>query len=96
MEKYIFRGTFDWIVCGVVCGAGDGIVMRARGPGLSTQFPHLMLIITQPIGTVEEVNNKHGPSITVPSVGGDQDQGNAPNISVGDREPSHQVFTQHQ
>ena len=72
------------------------IVMMARGPGLSTQFPHLMLIITQPIGTVEEVNNKHGPSITVPSVGGDQDQGNAPNISVGDQEPSHQLFTQHQ
>ena len=36
VEKYIFRGTFDWIVCGVVCGAGDGIIMRARGPGLST------------------------------------------------------------
>ena len=30
--------------------------MMARGPGLSTQFPHLMLNITQPIGTVEEVN----------------------------------------
>ena len=43
-------------------GAGDGIVMMARGPSLSTQFLHLMLIITQPIGTVEEVNNKHGPS----------------------------------
>ena len=42
-------------------GAGDGIVMMARGPSLSTQFLHLMLIIThitQPIGTVEEVNNK--------------------------------------
>ena len=75
-------------------GAGDGIVMMARGPSLSTQFLHLMLIITQPIGTVEEVNNKHRPSITVQSVGGDQ--GNAPNISVGDQEPSHQLFTQHQ
>ena len=42
--------------------AGDGIVMMARGPSLSTQFLHLMLIITQPIGTLEEVNNKQGPS----------------------------------
>ena len=89
----------DCMRCGMWCsGAGDGIVMMARGPSLSTQFLHLMLIITQPIGTVEEVNNKHGPSITVqgPSVGGDGDQGNAPNISVGDQEPSHQLFTQHQ
>ena len=76
--------------------------MMARGPSLSTQFLHLMLIITQPIGTVEEVNNKHGPSsdatvyIQGPSVGGDGDQGNAPNISVGDQEPSHQLFIQHQ
>ena len=31
-----------------------------------------------------------------PSVGGDGDQGNAPNISVGDQEPSHQLFIQHQ
>ena len=32
MEKYIFRGTFDWIVCGVVCGAGDGIVITGDPP----------------------------------------------------------------
>ena len=32
VEKYIFRGTFDWIVCGVVCGAGDGIVITGDPP----------------------------------------------------------------